>query len=379
MKVRLEKRVAASPVYRFFSPVLAVIMALIFGAVFLWASGFNPAEVYLKMWWGAFGDSYGISETVVKAIPIMLCALGIALAARMLLWNVGAEGQFYMGAVAASWVALSMRQAPAWQVLPLMALAGMAGGALWALVPAIPRALLGVNEIITTLMLNYVAIHWVEYLVHGPWRDPGSLNFPLSAPFSRAARLPMIGDTRVHAGLLFGLAAATLLTFVLWRTKWGYEVRVIGENPRAARYAGMNITRNVMIVLCAAGALAGLAGMAEVSAIAGRMQKGLSPGYGYSAIIVAWLAKLSPWGIVVVSILFGGLLVGGYSAQFIGVSAASVNMLQGAMLFFVLAAEVMGRYRIRVSLSGAGVDASSSRPAGPVQEAADMGGERARE
>ncbi|MEA4884314.1 MAG: ABC transporter permease [Clostridia bacterium] len=348
MRLAVEKRETTSQAFRFFSPFAAVLLSLLFGAAFLWASGLNPLKVYSTMWWGAFGDAYGVSETFVTAIPIMLCALGIALAAKMLLWNVGAEGQFHMGAFAAASVALSMPKAPAWQVLPLMAMAGMAGGAIWALIPGIPRAYLGVNEIITTLMLNYVAIYWVEYLVHGPWRDPGSLNFPLSAPFSDAARLPALFGSRVHAGILFALVAAAAIFVVLSRTKWGYEITVIGENPKAARYAGMNIERNVVLVMCLAGALAGLAGMAEVSAIAGRMTRQLSPGYGYSAIIVAWLAKLNPWAVVIVSVLFGGLLVGGYSAQFIGVSAASVNMLQGLMLFFVLAVEAAGRYRVRV-------------------------------
>ncbi|HAI86978.1 MAG TPA: ABC transporter permease [Firmicutes bacterium] len=348
LKLVFEKREAVSPAYKFISPLLAIVMSLVLGAIFLLASGFSPLKVYYYMWWGAFSDWYGISETLVTSIPIMLCALGVALAAKMLLWNVGAEGQFHMGACAAAWVALSMPGAPAWQVLPLMVLAGMAAGALWALLPAVPRAYLGVNEIITTLLLNYVAIYWVEYLVHGPWRDPVSLNFPLSAPFSDAARLPFLFGTRIHWGLVFALAAAALIWFVLGRTKWGYEVTVIGENPRAARYAGMNIERNIVLSMCIAGALAGLGGMAEISAIAGRMTRQLSPGYGYSAIIVAWLGKLNPWAVALVSVLFGGLLVGGYSAQVIGVTAASVNMLQGLMLFCVLATEALGRYRVRI-------------------------------
>ena len=361
LRLVLEKRETVSPLYRLASPLLAIIMALVLGAAFLAASGFSPVKVYYYMWWGAFSDWYGISETLVTSIPIMLCALGVALAAKMLLWNVGAEGQFHMGAFAAAWVALSMPNAPSWQVLPLMVLAGMAAGAFWALLPGVPRAYLGVNEIITTLLLNYVAIYWVEYLVHGPWRDPVSLNFPLSAPFSSAARLPSLFGTRIHMGLVFALVAAGLIWFALGRTKWGYEVTVIGENPRAARYAGMNIERNIVLTMCLAGALAGLGGMAEVSAIAGRMTRQLSPGYGYSAIIVAWLAKLNPWAVALVSVLFGGLLVGGYSAQVIGVSAASVNMLQGLMLFCVLATEALGRYRVRAvhaAVRGSGEEAS---------------------
>lgn len=163
----------------------------------------------------------------------------------------------------------------------------------------------------------------------------------------------MFGYTRIHWGLIFAIVAAIAIDLALGRTKWGYEVKIIGESPRAARYAGMSIERNIIITMAISGALAGLAGMAEVSAIAGRMTRQLSPGYGYSAIIVAWLGKLNPYGVLLVSILFGGLLVGGYSAQFLGVSAASVNMLQGLMLFCVLATEALGRYKVRLVPTGA--------------------------
>lgn len=342
----IERRASRSTAFRILSPVAAVLAALVFGALFLKLSGFDPLAVYGGMWRGAFGDAYGLSETLVKAIPIALCAMGITVAFRMALWNIGAEGQLYAGAVAATGLALSFPDAPALMLLPAMVAAGMAAGALWALIAAIPRAWLGANEILTTLMLNYVAIFFSEYLIHGPWKDPAGFNFPLSPAFSEAARLPSFGDTRIHAGILFALAAAAVLTVALRKTTWGYEVRLIGSNPVAARYAGVSIPRHILIALAVSGALAGLAGMAEVSAITGRLQYGLSPGYGYSAIIVAWLAKLSPAGILIMSFLFGGLLVGGYAVQFIGVPAAAVNMLQGAMLFFWLAAEFFGSYRV---------------------------------
>jgi simple sugar transport system permease protein len=344
----IERRASRSTALRTLSPVAAVLAALVFGALFLKLSGFDPLAVYGGMWRGAFGDAYGLSETLVKAIPIALCAMGITVAFRMALWNIGAEGQLYAGAMAAAGLALSFPDSPALVLLPAMVAAGMAAGALWALIAAIPRAWLGANEILTTLMLNYVAIFFSEYLIHGPWKDPAGFNFPFPGLF-RAARLPHSG-IRIHAGILFALAAAAVLTVALRKTTWGYEVRLIGSNPVAARYAGVSIPRHILIALAVSGALAGLAGMAEVSAITGRLQYGLSPGYGYSAIIVAWLAKLSPAGILIMSFLFGGLLVGGYAVQFIGVPAAAVNMLQGAMLFFWLAAEFFGSYR--VSLRG---------------------------
>jgi simple sugar transport system permease protein len=276
----------------------------------------------------------------------MILGLGISLAFRMQLWNIGAEGQIYMGAFAASWVPLAFPHLPAAVMIPAMMITAMLAGGLWALLPAIPRAYLGVNEIITTLMLNYVAILWVEYLVFGPWRDPQGFNFPLSAPFPEAARLGMLGDTRVHGGILFALVLAAIIYVIINRTRWGYEIKVIGESEAAARYAGMDIRRNILLVMLLSGAVCGLAGMSEVSGISGRLQHGISPGYGYTAIIVAWLAKLNPLAIIVVSILFGGLQVGGYMVQSSGVSASVATMLQGSILFFVLGGEVFNRYKV---------------------------------
>ncbi|NLW06523.1 MAG: ABC transporter permease [Clostridia bacterium] len=347
-----EKRLQPSPVIAVLVPVLSVFLALGLGAVFLAFTGFNPLEVYQNMLHGAVGSRYGFSETIVKAIPLMLAGLGVSVAFRMLLWNIGAEGQFYMGTFGASWVALSFPELPFYIMLPAMFIAGCLMGGLWACLPAIPRALWGVNEVITTLMLNYVAILWVDYLVYGPWKDPQGFNFPLTVSFSKAATLPTLLGTRVHLGLVFALMAALLLSIVLWRTRWGYEIRVTGENASAASYAGMNIKRNIILVMFLSGALAGLAGMSEVAGITHRLQHGISPGYGYTAIIVAWLAKLHPAGIILVSFLFGGLIVGGYSVQTSGVPAATVSMLQSAILFFVLGGEILTRYRLRIGRKG---------------------------
>lgn len=276
----------------------------------------------------------------------MLAGLGVAIAFRMLLWNIGAEGQLYMGAFAATWVVLSFPNLPSGIMFVSLLVAGFLGGALWSLLPAITRALMEVNEIITTLMFNYIAIFWVGYLVYGPWKDPQGFNRPFTAKFPATAMLPTIAGSRVHMGLLFGLAAAVLLHLVLGYTRWGYEVRVTGQNQNAARYGGMNITRNIIFVLCLSGGLAGLAGMAEVTGVLGRLQMGISPGYGYMAIIVAVLAKLHPLIVVIVSFLFGGLLVGGYTVQTMGVPTTLVSTLQGAILFFVLIGEYLSKYKV---------------------------------
>ena len=344
----LEKRGDVSKLALLFNPVFSIVMALLLGSVLLLFTGYKPTEVYYTMLSGAFGSAYGLSETVVKAIPLLMCGLAVSIAFRMQLWNIGAEGQFYMGAVAATWIALYHGTGPRALVLTMMVLAGFVGGGLWGLLPAIPRALFKVNETITTLMLNYVAILFSGFLVYGPWKDPKGYNFPLTAVFPVNATLPTFGDTRIHLGLVFGLVTAVLMYVLIWHTKWGYEVRVIGESPVAARYAGMSITKNILLVMAISGGLAGVAGMAEVSGIIQRLQPSISPGYGYTAIIIAWLSRLNPFAMIGVSFVFGGLLVGGYNMQTSGLPAVIVAMLQGAILFFVLGSEILTKYRIRV-------------------------------
>ncbi|MGI6679583.1 MAG: ABC transporter permease [Dehalobacterium sp.] len=348
MKITLEKRMTPSISLLFIIPVLSILLALVFGGLFLSLNGNNPLEVYGMLFKSAFGSTYGITESIVKAIPLMLAGLGVSLAFRMQLWNIGAEGQIYMGAVAATWVALTFPGLPALVMIPLMLVLGFLGGALWALLPAIPRAYMNVNETITTLLMNYIAILGADYLVYGPWKDPAGFNFPLTPQFVPAALLPTLGDTRIHLGLVFAIVAAIVIYILFKYTKWGYEVRIIGESPAAARYAGMNIKKNICLVLFLSGGLAGIAGMAEVSGIAGRLQPGLSPGYGYTAIIVAWLARLHPASLALVSFLFGGLLVGGYAIQLIGLPSATVNMLQGLILFFVLGGQLLTNYNIKL-------------------------------
>lgn len=344
----LEKRGQISKSVLIINPVLSVALALLLGSVFLVATGRDPVEIYSTMISGAFGNSYGLSETVVKAIPLLLCGLAVSVAFRMQLWNIGAEGQFTFGAIAATWIALYHGSGPRFAVLSLMFIAGFAAGGLWGLIPAIPRAFFKVNETITTLMLNYVAILFGNFLVFGPWKDPQGYNFPLTAIFSNSGTLPAFGSTRIHLGLVFGLVIAVVLYFVLWHTKWGYEIRVIGDSPVTARYAGMNIARNIMLVMFISGGIAGIAGMAEVSGISQRLQPNFAPGYGYTAIIIAWLARLNPFAMIVVSFLFGGLLVGGFNMQTVGLPSAVVSMLQGSILFFVLGGEILTKYRVRM-------------------------------
>ena len=360
--LKLEKRSAPSRTASYLVPLVSLLLALAFGGVILLAAGASPLTTYKAMALGAFGGKYSISETMVKAVPLMLCGLGVSVAFRMLFWNIGAEGQLAVGGIAAAGVALFLAERiPSPLLLPAMVVAGFVVGALWGLIPALLKAYLRVNEIIVTLMMNYIAILWVEHLFYGPWKDPKGYGFPGTAQFPEAAWLPRLPGTRIHLGLAFAVVAALFIWIVLRRTKWGYEIRVIGENPRAANYAGISIVRNIILVMILSGGLAGLAGMSEVAGISHRLQKGLTVGYGYTAIIVAWLGRLNPWGVLVVAILLAGLLVGGDQIQItMQLPAAVALVLQGAILFFVLGGSLFTQYHIRLE-QGLGIRESVIR------------------
>ena len=344
----LERVSAPSPVAAVLIPLVSILLALVFAGLLILTVGENPIAVYRAMLDGALGDANGRAETLVKATPLLLAGLGVAVAFRMQLWNIGAEGQLYLGAIAAVGTALFIvPEAPSLVLIPAMVAAALLGGGAWGLIPGALRAFLGANEIITSLMLNYVAILFADYLIHGPWRDPQSFGFPGTPRLPAAASLPRWEPTRVHLGLLFGLLAAVILWLLLRRTRWGYQIAVIGENPRAARYAGLPTRRTILTVMAVSGALAGVAGMSEVAGIGHQLQRNLSPGYGYTAIIVAWVGRLHPLGIVGVAFALAALLVGGDQIQMtMGLPAAVAPMLQGTILFFLLGGETLLRYRL---------------------------------
>jgi ABC-type uncharacterized transport system permease subunit len=356
MRIDFERRLEPSRLMAVVVPIASIVLALIVGGILLLLAGADPIETYKAMFDGAFGTDYARSETLVKAIPLMLTGLAVSIAFRMLFWNIGAEGQLVMGAIATAWVPLFLLQdstLPTWALLVLMGVAAFAGGALWGLIPAALKAFLQVNEIITTLMLNYVAILFLDYLYTGPWKDKQGFGFPGTASFKDVAALPRLPEWlnagRVHLGLLIAVVAAALIWLLLIRTKWGYEIRVIGENPRAARYAGISLVRNMLLVMLVSGGLAGLAGYGQVAGIAFRLQKGIAVGDGFTAIIIAWLAKLHPVGVLVVAVLMAALSVGGDQITItMGLPAAMARVLQGAILFFVLGGEIFVRYRLRI-------------------------------
>lgn len=362
MALTFERRMEPSRAANILVPILSIVLALAAGGVLLWLVGVNPLETYRAMVNGAFGSAYAISETLVRATPLMLTGLAVSVAFRMLFWNIGAEGQLAMGAFAAAGIALFLPEAvpgiSAWVLLPLMIVAGFIGGALWGLIPAMLKAFLNVNEIITSLMLNYVAILWIQYLYYGPWRDPLGFGFPGTAEFARVAWLPRLRDTplladlfttgRLHWGLPLAFVAAVVVWLIIDRTRWGYEIKIIGENPRAARYAGISIVRNILLVMILSGGLAGLAGYVQVAGISHRLQQGIVVGDGYTAIIIAWLARLNPFAVLIVAVLMAGLFVGGDQIQItMRLPAAVALVLQGLILFFVLGANFFTQYRIR--------------------------------
>jgi ABC-type uncharacterized transport system permease subunit len=348
MRLVFEKRKAISRKAIFLVPLVSFLISLILTAILLAIFKANPFITFAAMFKGAFGSGPNFTETLVKAIPLMLTGLGVLIAFRLKFWNIGAEGQLTLGGIAAAWVALfgSPYLAP-WMVLPVAILMGMLAGALWAGIPALLKVRLNVDEVLTTLMLNYVAILFAEHLYYGPWRDPRGFGFPGTPPFPDFAWLPRIAG-RAHLGLIFAFVLAFAIWFILNRTRWGFELQVIGNNPAAAQTQGINTALNIVIAILLAGALAGLAGACEVTAISRRLQQGLSIGYGYTAIIVAWLAQLNPIAAIFVALLIAALLVGGDQVQMMmGLPAAMGLVVQGMLLFPMLAGSLFTEYKLR--------------------------------
>lgn len=349
IRLKFEPRMYSPPWMNIFIPVAAVVFGLFIGGVLFACLGVNPIRAYYEVLKGALGGTYGLSEIVTKAIPLTLTALGGLICYKMLIWNIGAEGQLCLGAIAATAV-VRYFFIDSWPVMfVLMFLAAAIAGGLWCMLAGALKAKWNVNETITTLMLNYIGINLSEYFIYGPWKDPMSMGFPFTPNFPEAARLWVFGTTRIHGGLFIALAIAIIFQLFLKRSKWGYEIAVIGDNPRAARYSGINIARNILLVTFIGGAVAGLAGMGEIAGLHGRMNRGFSMGYGYTGILVAWLARLSPIYVPLVAFLMGVLLVGGDTLQIVmGLPLASLQILQGLILFSILAAETWSRFKITI-------------------------------
>lgn len=317
--------------------VMAVIFLLVATAFFL-AIGKPPLRSLTDMVMFSVGDAYSLSETLVKTAPILLCALATILPARLGLVSVGADGQLFVGAIFGTAVVLAFRDAPMAILLPAMLLAGSIGGALWGLVPGWLRGRLDANETIVTLLLNYVGALLVNALVFGPWKDPTNLGWPATAAFPAAATLPGLFGTRAHLGLAFGVVAAVGLGILFTSSRWGRELAILKGNAKVGRMIGLSFPHQAILVMSLGGALAGLAGICEVAAIQGRLQPGISVGYGLTGFLVAWLSGHNPLIAIVVSFLIGGLTAAGDSLQlFAKVPAASATILQGLLFATALA------------------------------------------
>lgn len=358
--LRLERRERTPGYYYFLVPALSILVALTLGALFLLVNGFDPLLSYVEMGKASFATLYGIEDSLVSATPLVLTGLAAALAFRFKLYNIGAEGQLIVGGICAAAAALAVGGLlPAWLTISVTVLAGAAGGAAWIAIPAFARARLGTSEIITTLLLNYVAVLLARYFIFGSnsaLRDPTSTNFPQGRELPEAAFFPQLGDSRIHLGLALGVAVVLLVYALLRWTRMGFEARVVGDSPAAARYAGISVAKVTLILLLVSGAIAGLAGASEVAGRAHRLDPtGLAVGFGYTGIIVAALARYNPLSVLPVAFLMGALANSASSLQTISGAAlpsSIATVLQGAILISVLGGEVLLSYRI-VRRSGA--------------------------
>lgn len=358
MRLVLETRPEPSRIAGWLSPLFAVVATVLIGVIVFSVLGKDPLQAMHVFFIKPLETRYGVGEWLLKAGPLMLCAVGLAVGYRANVWNIGAEGQLTLGGVLAGGLALLFDESTGHWLLPAMFIAGAIGGMLWAAIAAWLRTHFNANEVLTSLMLVYVANFLLSYLVHGPWRDPQGFNFPQSKMFADAAMWPnILSETRLNAGFIIALVIVAVLWLFMSRSVIGFEMRVAGLAPAAARYAGISSDRTVWIGLLVGGACAGIAGVNEIAGPLGQLQPSISPGYGFAAIIVAFVGRLHAFGIVLASLLMSLLYLGGESAQLsLALPSAVTGLFQGTLLFFLLAADVFIRYRLRwTSVSPAGV------------------------
>ncbi|MBV9563142.1 MAG: ABC transporter permease [Bradyrhizobium sp.] len=358
MQLVLEKRAEQSTAAALVSPLVAIAATLATMSLLLALLGKNPAAALIVYFVDPLTDGYSLQEIAVKATPLVMIAVGLALCYLANAWNIGAEGQFLIGAVAGSWIAVKTQGTDAghW-VLPAMLASAAIAGALYALIPAIGKVRFGASEILTSLMLVYVAELFLDYLVRGPWRDPAGFNFPTTAEFDPVATVPVLVEGgRLHLGAILALLAVAAAAVLLGRTLKGFEIRVVGAAPRAARFAGFDPDRAILVTFAVSGALAGLAGIIEVAGPIGHLQPGISPGYGFTAIIVAFLGRLNPVGILIAGLFLALTFIGGEQAQIaMKIPLDVTKVFQGILLFYVLACDSLILYRFRFISKSPGV------------------------
>ncbi|WP_339631644.1 ABC transporter permease [uncultured Sneathiella sp.] len=352
MLLKIEKRSEYSKAMVYLTPLIALALTVLTSILLFELLGVNPIEALYQFFVAPLDTEYEFSELFVKATPLMLCAIGLSVGFRANVWNIGAEGQLTMGAIVGSSLFIYFPDTDSIFMLPAMIILGAIGGAAWGAIPAFLKTRFNANEILTSLMLVYVAILVLSVLVHGPWRDPAGFNFPESQTFSESADMPiLISGTRMHFGTLLALLAVFGAWIMMARTLVGFQVKVIGEAPRAGGYAGFSQKKIIWFSLLFGGALAGVAGLSEVSGPIDQVLPSISPGYGFTAIIVAFLGRLHPVGIFFASLLMALTYLGGETAQInLGLPVAVTGVFQGMVLFFLLACDVLVHYRFRLNI-----------------------------
>lgn len=344
-KFRLERKAGSSGISVLLNSVLFVLLALVFCAFIIAGVGFNPLEVYGKMFSKAFLSARGVRKAIESGLPLMLCGLGVSITFRMNLNNIGAEGQYAVGAIFGGVFSLYGPKIEGVPGILILAVCCFIGGAVWALLCAAPKAFWGVDESITTLMLNYVALILLSYLCLGPWKAKGQ-NVGQTEKIAEGLQIPEIAGLKVSMAFPFVLIVALLMYFFYKYTTSGYQINVIGKSLTAARYAGMNIGKNILLVLGLSGGLAGLAGFVQYAGITGRIQENMPNNAGYTAIVIAYLSRFNPLAVILVSFLFAGLQNSSATVQVMGVPAQIATMMQGAIMIIVIAGDFFLRYKI---------------------------------
>ncbi len=349
--LRLEARSRIPAALVVLAPVVAVASTLLLCAALIVWAGAPVGRAYILLFDGAFGSRFAISETLTRATPLMLTGLAAAVAFRAHFYNIGAEGQLYVGALAAVAVGGGAIAAPPVVLFPLMIAAGMAAGALLLLLPALAKTRLGVDEVVTTLLLNFIALLFVSMMLDGPMKDPLSMGWPQSVAIQPELEFgKLLERSRAHSGLIFAMVLAAVLWVINARTTFGYEMRAVGANAKAARFAGISVERVVLKTALLSGALAGLAGVGEVAGRAGYLTLDMSPGYGYSGIVIAMLAGLNPLGVVLAALFVGGVIVGADSmSRAVGVPTYLADVIVAVSLLSMLVTTMLARYRVRWS------------------------------
>ena len=345
----LEAREKPSQTMKWLSPIIALAAMLVVGSLLFLILGVDPVQAMYIFFIEPLTTVYSLSELLIKASPLILIALGLAIGFRAKLFNIGAEGQLTMGAIFGGGIAILFHEQIGWWILPLMIVMGAIGGAIWGLIPALLKTHFNAEETLTTLMMNYVALFILLYLVNGPWRDPDGMNFPQSVMFGESTTLPyIIEGTRVNASIFLTLIAVVIFWLFIKKSMSAFKLDVSGQAPLAAKYAGFSSKKAIWMSLGISGFMAGIAGICEVAGPIGQLNPNISPGYGYAAIIVAYLGRLNPIGIVLAGLLMALLYLGGEMAQMqLQLSVAITGIFQGLLLFFLLASDVLIEKRYR--------------------------------